>query len=448
MNSPIYVIGHVNPDMDSIASAIGYAWLIRERDGLNAIPARPGVINPQTLWVLHYLNLKPPYLLNDASPKFDSVVRRFDTTDPNKPLWEAWAIASRTGGIAPVINPDGTPYGLVTGQSLFQLMSECIGPKPEKSDLKVIDILELPSKQAADLKIPIFKASSRIKELIKKVLREKGDEFWVVDDEGKYIGIVRQKDILNPPRIKLILVDHNETQQAIASLEEAELLEVLDHHRLGNPPTNSPIRFTVEPVGSTSTLVCERIAYVRLSAPAKIAALLMAGIISDTLNLISPTTTRRDHDAIKKLERWAFTGRTKLSGETAKSFAEKVLSAGTGLGNRKPMEIISSDLKQYTSGGFKFAVAQVEVNDLYELDEHINELYEALCNLRESKGFNFTVLMVTDIVKGSSKILIDHPPAILEDLPLEPCKDGTLYAEGMVSRKKQLIPLIISLLEI
>jgi manganese-dependent inorganic pyrophosphatase len=117
---------------------------------------------------------------------------------------------------------------------------------------------------------------------LKKALREEDNEFWVVDDQGKYQGIVRQRDLLNPPRIKLILVDHNEAQQSISSLEEAELIEILDHHRLGNPPTNSPIRFTVEPVGSTSTLVTERTVEAGLSLPSHIAGVLMAGIISDT----------------------------------------------------------------------------------------------------------------------------------------------------------------------
>jgi manganese-dependent inorganic pyrophosphatase len=448
MNSPIYVIGHVNPDTDSIASAIGYAWLIKERDGLNVIPARSGAINPQTLWILRYLDIEPPHLLNDASPKFESVARRLDTTTPDQPLREAWAIASRTGGIAPVINHDGTPFGLVTGQSLFKLMSEYVGPNLEASDLKVNAILELPSREASDTNVQKFKASTRIKDLLKKVLREEEDAFWVIDDEGKYLGIVRQRDILNPPRIKLILVDHNEPQQAIASLEEAELLEILDHHKLGNPPTNRPIRFTVEPVGSTSTLVSEQISYAGLSAPPPIAALLMAGIISDTLNLISPTTTHRDSEAIKRLERWAFSGGSKLSGETADSLAEKVLAAGTGLSARRPKEIVTGDLKQYTSGEIKFAVSQAEVSSLYELDEHIIELSKALSDLRESKGFDFTVLMVTDVVKGSSRLLIDNPPAILEDLPFEPYPDGTFLAEGMVSRKKQLIPVIMSLLEV
>ena len=112
-----------------------------------------------------------------------------------------------------------------------------------------------------------------------------------VDEQGQYVGICRQRDLLNPPRLKVILVDHNEAQQSLASLEEAELLEILDHHRLGNPSTRVPIRFTVDTVGSTSTLVSERIEDAGLSAPPNIAGVMLAGLLSDTLILNSPTTT-------------------------------------------------------------------------------------------------------------------------------------------------------------
>src|SRR5512144_2492824 len=119
MADRIYVIGHVNPDTDSIAAAAGYAWLLRERDGLDAIAARAGAINPQTTWVLKRLEMEAPMLLTDASPRFEAVTRRLDTATPDSLLREAWAITSRAGGIAPIVNEDGTPYGMITGNSLF-----------------------------------------------------------------------------------------------------------------------------------------------------------------------------------------------------------------------------------------------------------------------------------------------------------------------------------------
>lgn len=445
---PIYVIGHVNPDTDSIAAALGYAWLLHERDGIEVVAARSGVINPQTSWVLDFLHLKSPFLLNDASPKFGSVAVRLDTTTPDRPLWEAWGIASRTGGVAPIVTDDNKPFGLVTGASLFKLMAEFVGPNARNSEMAVNQILELPCREAADTTVQHFNSSTRIRDLIRKVLREEGDDFWVVDDNGKYTGIARKSDLIHPPRIKLILVDHNEAQQAVSSFEEAELIEILDHHRLGNLPTNAPILFTVVPVGSTSTLVAERIAESGLSATPEIAGVLLAGIISDTLNLISPTTTDRDKNAVKRLSRWAFTGDSPLAKETLTTYAEKVLNSGSGLSVRPPREIINSDVKTYEAGEYKFSISQVEVSDLYELDEHIEALRSALEEYRENKGNHFAVLMVTDVVRGSSRILMDNPPAILEDLPFNPAADGTLLAEGMVSRKKQLVPIILSQLEV
>ena len=447
MRFPIYVIGHVNPDMDSISSAIGYTWLLRERDGADVIAARTGVINKQTSWVLDFLGLDMPYLLSDASPRFDIVAKSYDTVTPDQPLSDAWAIASRIGGIAPIVNSDGTPFGMVTGNSLFNLITQMAGPHPQKINATLNDIFDLPCEQAADTTVQKFNKSTRIRDLLKKALREEDNEFWVVDDQGKYYGVVRQRDLLNPPRMKLILVDHNEEQQSIASLDEAELIEILDHHRLGNPPTNHPIRFSIEPVGSTSTLVTERIIEAGLAPIPEIAGLLMAGIISDTLNLISPTTTIRDHEALKRLSRWAFSGNSKLKDETIESYAEKVLSAGTGLGTRPPDEIINGDIKIYTSGDYKFSISQVEVTDLYELNERLESLNEALKQFRKSKGLDFSVLMVTDVVRGSSRLLLEQPPAIFEDLPYKLSSNGTLMAEDLVSRKKQLVPAILSLLE-
>ncbi len=447
MRSAIYVIGHVNPDTDSISSAIGYAWLLRERDGADTVAARSGVINKQTAWILDFLGIEIPHLLTDASPRFESVARRYDTTTPDQPLNHAWAIASRTGGIAPIVSQDGIPYGLINGSSLFNLLNQMVGPNPQHKETTLNEILELPSSQAADVEVDKFNYNIRIRDLLKKVLREERNEFWVVDDNGKYLGIVRHRDLLNPPRLKLILVDHNEAQQAVSSLEEAELIEILDHHRLGNPPTNSPIKFTVEPVGSTSTLVTEQMAEAGLAPSPEIAGLLMAGIISDTLNLISPTTTKRDHDALLRLSRWAFIPTSKLKDENLESFAEKVLAAGTGLGSQPPDEIVSSDIKVYSTGEYKFIISQVEVSDSYELDKYLDPLLEALKKLRESKGLDFAVLMITDVVRGSSNLLLENPPAILADLPFRRESDGTFSAKDLVSRKKQLVPAILSLLE-
>jgi len=444
--SPVYVIGHVNPDTDSIASAIGYAWLIRERDGIDAVAGRAGAVNSQTSWVLKTLKLEPPILITDASPRFSSVVRRLDSTTPDVTLRVAWTLANRTGGIAPVLNSDGTPYGLITGRSLFNYLGKLVGSNLNKP-VALDKILDLPCGEASDVAVSRYQVNAKIRDVINRILREEGDEVWVVDENGRYVGICRQKDLLNPPRLKVILVDHNEPSQSVASLEDAELLEILDHHRLGNPSTHHPIKMTVDIVGSTSTLVSERIEESGLSAPHPVAGLMLAGLLSDTLILTSPTTTERDKDAAKRLARWAFTPGGNLAGETIKSFGEKILSSSAGLGNRSPEEIVSTDMKIYTAGGLDFAIAQAEVSDLNEVTKHLDPLNKALEILRKEKNLDFAMLMVTDVVRGSSRIIFSNPPVELEELPYLPQPDNTKLAEGVVSRKKQLLPVVLGLLE-
>ncbi len=447
MTDRIYVTGHVNPDTDSIASALGYAWLLRQRDGLETIASRAGAINQQTAWVLKRVGLEAPMLLTDASPRFDSVTRQLDTLHPDAPLTEAWTLASRTGGIAPIITADGKPYGIIDGFSLFNFFRQVVGPRLDMSDQRIADILSAPCKDAADVNVPKFPANAHIRDMLNRILREEYNDFFVVDESGHYVGVCHQRGVLNPPRLKIILVDHNEPRQAIAALDEAELIEILDHHRLGNPPTHQPIRFTVDVVGSTSTLVSELTAEAGFSMPAPLAGVLLAGLLADTLILTSPTVTPRDKQAAERLSRWAFVGSGPLKGETILSYGQQVLAAGAGLSNRDPKEIVSTDIKPYEAGGFKFAVAQAEVTDLMTLNEHLVSLQEALNQLRENRGLDFALLLITDIVRNSSRLIIANPHPVLDDLPYPKLPDGTRDAPGVVSRKKQLLPTVLGLLE-
>lgn len=446
MAERIFVVGHINPDTDSIASAMGYAWLLRERDKLDTVAARAGALNAQTSWVLKTLNIEAPFLLTDASPRFESIMQRLDSLTPDSQLGMAWTLASKTGGVAPIVNTDGTPFGLINGLSLFKYFSETLGPRP--GDTTVREMMSAECKDAANTEVPKFASNAHIRDSLNKILRSEFDDYWVVDENGLYLGIARQKNILNPPRLKIILVDHNEPRQSINALDEAELLEILDHHRLGNPYTHQPIRFTVDVVGSTSTLVTEQTADAGLSAPPALAGALLAGLLSDTLILTSPTTTPRDHAAAEKLVRWAFVGGSPLKGETIQSFGKNLLSAGAGLSNRKPEEIVSTDIKAYEAGGFKLAIAQAEVTDLMQLSEYLDSINKALDDMRDKRGLDFTMLLVTDVVRGTSRLLIssDYPP-ILNDLPYPPLPDNTRDAPGVVSRKKQLLPVVLGLLE-
>jgi manganese-dependent inorganic pyrophosphatase len=184
-----------------------------------------------------------------------------------------------------------------------------------------------------------------------------------------------------------------------------------------------------------------------LSLPPAIAGILLAGLLSDTLILSSPTTTERDRVAAERIARWAFSGGVVLHGESIQSFGQKILNAGAGLTSRTPEEIVTNDMKVYDAGGMQFVIAQVEVSDLVQLGEHQDNLNNALTDLKNRRGLDFAMLMVTDVVRGSSRLLISGAVPILEGLPYPPQPDGTRLAEGVVSRKKQLLPVVLGLLE-
>lgn len=448
-NNQTYVIGHANPDTDSIAAAMGYAWLLRDQGifGDEVQAARAGHLNPQTTWVLERLSIEPPLLLPDASPRFESIARRFNTTTPDRPLREVWAVANRTGGVAPIVDADGMPYGLVNVLSLFNFISRAVGTHARREEMRIAEILDSPCHEACDTEVPCFQAASRIRDALPRIYREERSEFLVIDEQGRYVGICRQREALNPPRLRVILVDHNEEGQALGALDEADLVEILDHHRLGNPPTRTPIRFTIDVVGSTSTLVSERINEAGLSAPPSIAGLLLAGLVSDTLLLTSPTTTERDKLAAERLGRWAFVGGSPVVDETIQSFGEQLLQAGSGLASRSAEEIVNSDLKLYEAGGLKFGVSQVEVTNRNQLAEHLEALKEAMVQVQQTKGLAFVMLMVTDVVRKGSRLLLTSEVPALESLPYPRRPDGTRNAEGVVSRKMQLLPVILGALE-
>jgi manganese-dependent inorganic pyrophosphatase len=444
---PIYVVGHKNPDTDSIASAIGYAWKLGPEVEGEVLAARTGPVNDQTAWVLERLRIEAPVKLTDAAPQFGWTAKRLDAVTPERPLREAWDVLHRTHTVCPVVDPEGKPLGLITPLSVFELLRSFIPDGADPGSASLADLMARPAIDAADRGVPSFVGRTSIRDGIQRVLRDEHDDFLVVDDEGRYLGISRKPDLMSPERLRLVLVDHNGAGQSVGSLDEADIIEVVDHHRLENLPTRLPIRFTVEPVGSTSTIVWNQISRTRRELPSSLAGLLLAGIYSDTLMLTSPTTTQGDRDAVDALCRLAFAPGSALEGDKPEDFGKALLRAGAGLDARPPEELVRGDLKVYEAGKFKFGASQVEVADEPDLSAHLDRLRKALAELCAEKEFDFAVLMITEVVVSASKIVVHHPPPVLEELPYLRLADGTLDAPGVVSRKKQLLPTILALLE-
>jgi len=178
-----------------------------------------------------------------------------------------------------------------------------------------------------------------------------------------------------------------------------------------------------------------------------LAGLLLAGVISDTLILTSPTTTKRDHEAAERLSRWAFVGGSPLEEENLQSFGEKVLQAGAGFASRSADEVVNADFKQYEAGGYIFGVSQVEVTNRNQIQDYQPQLLEAIEKVKTSKGLDFVILMVTDVVRRGSRLLLTNMVPRLEELPYPRREDGTFNADGVVSRKMQLLPTILGALE-
>ena len=262
--------------------------------------------------------------------------------------------------------------------------------------------------------------------------------FPVLDARQRMVGFLSKTDFLKKVDRQLILVDHNELSQAVAGAEEIEIIEIIDHHRIGTLATQQPILFRNEPVGSTSTIVADCFFRDGIEMPKEIAGLLLAGLVTDTLNLTSPTTAGRDRDVLARLE--------KASGVNAKQFTDKLFATGSVLVSKPASQAITADCKEYHEQGRTFSVAQIEEIGFGHFWERKLEVLEALNQHRSKSGYFFAALLVTDVDLQTSLLLIAGTPEFRRqidyiELDKFPELESAIYElPGIVSRKKQLLP--------
>lgn len=264
--------------------------------------------------------------------------------------------------------------------------------------------------------------------------------FPVLDDQGKLYGVLSKSDLISPPKTKLVLVDHNELSQAVLGADESEIIEVLDHHRLGGSlRSDQPIRFTNEPVGSTCTLVANRFRLAGIDPTPGIALCMVSGIISDTLNLRSPTTTDVDREALKWL------------GEHVSvdldCFIQEFFQQGSSLRSQSAEKVIGEDCKSFEDRGHHFSISQIEEIGYDLFWERKDELHQALVEHTQKNNLDFAALAVTDIVTNGSLLLMSHEPDFWETANYPTVERYVYRLDGIVSRKKQLLPLFSQLLE-
>ena len=540
------VIGHKNPDMDAICSAIGYAELKTTGGTPGVIAARCGNTNERIDFGLRKFGFEAPAFLSDVYPRIEDVMERGVASAHFKsPVYETMTQIGETRfrGL-PVVDDDRRCLGLISGFKLSQYLfppldriasarvvdasladiqasihgkllagpedtevyphdlvvaamhtttfTKRLGELDVKSTVLIVgdrwNIQELSIKAGVRALVITnnFPAKKSVLALAKKhgvtlisspydtattvllaraavtsgkmlqpdfmslpadmPLRDaKADvtmssqfAFPVLGPDGRLEGILSKSDFLKPVPHQLILVDHNELSQAVHGADEIPIVEILDHHRIGVAPTHQPILFLNRPVGSTCTIVATCYQQSGIPIPKNVAGLLMCGLISDTLNLSSPTTTDVDRKALEEL--------AKISGVRPADLASEIFSVGSPLLTMTSRQAITADCKEYAERGFRFSVSQIEELSFSHLPEKRDELVAALEAYRSSNNYFFSTLLITDVNTQNSILLLCGPDNFtrLIDFPDE--GPGAWKLDGVVSRKKQLLPYLTTLL--
>ncbi|MDK2933072.1 MAG: manganese-dependent inorganic pyrophosphatase [Clostridiales bacterium] len=310
--------------------------------------------------------------------------------------------------------------------SVIRLISQCISVKEIMKTKKIIH----------------FHENEYIDEIRDIMIESRHRYFPVIDYNGKAVGTISRKQLLTYRKKKVVLIDHNEMSQTVKGIDQAEILEILDHHRLGDIQTRNPIFVRNLPVGSSSTIIANMYFEKKLQPDKDIAGILCAAIISDTLLFKSPTCTEIDVDTAQKL--------AEIAGIDIKTFGYEMLKAGASIVKKTPKEILLNDIKEYNLGKYKFSISQINTMDLNELDGKREQLREIMKEKAENEKYDAVILIVTDLLKQGSELICEGPETdrvkmafgMNEDLRDETKGMGNqpIFLQGVVSRKKQIIP--------
>lgn len=256
----------------------------------------------------------------------------------------------------------------------------------------------------------------------------------VIDDNKKVIGLISEHGLLQEPNIELVLVDHNEIEQAVDGAENYRIREVIDHHRLGTLSTDYPITFIAKPIGSTSTLMANSFREHKVPLPKNIASILLCGILSDTLILQSATTTDIDRDTASYL--------SDITNLDIQTLGKEVLAAGSKVSGRSAKELVNQDMKEYSHGKLMYTVSQIEVSNTQEIIARKKEFLDELSSLRSSHKAVFSSLLVTDITQLSSLLFLQADEKFLQFVTFPKMDESIYILKDVVSRKKQLVPMM------
>ncbi len=543
MNKRIYVLGHRNPDTDSVCSALAYAEL-KCRLGYDASAGRLGELNKETEFVLEYFDVESPELIETVKKQVSDLdMDIVQGLSQSIPIKRAWNIMKKTGLKAlPVIGEKDKLIGIVTLSDITEKYMDAIDNNIiadsktslhniadtlnatiiagnqenfnttgrvlvlsaeysqldsyiEKGDIIItgnrMDNIEKSMELGANCiiltccsqvdgsiieeakktncilmstqsdtftiarlinqSIPVgyvmtskgiitFEADDYVEDIKQVMMNSRFRSYPVVDSSMRVLGFISRYHIIGKNRKQVILVDHNEMNQTVDGIEEAEILEIIDHHRIGDIRTEKPILFKNDPVGCTSTIVANSYFESGIVPSRKMSGLMCAAIISDTLKFKSPTCTYLDQITAEKL--------SSTAGIDIDAFAMEMFRAGSALTGETPMELLTKDFKEYTFGKGRVGIGQITTIDIKNVDEIQHSILESMNKFCSDGNYGLIMLLVTDIMNQGSEVFFAGKlkDVVGKAFGMEP-KGNSVYLPGIVSRKKQIVPTIANALE-
>ena len=539
----VVVIGHRNPDTDSICSAIAYAELKNKTSDLVCEPRRAGKMNQETEFVLKKFGVKPPRMCTDVNPKIRDVdYREMPGIPGSTSLRKAWEIMrDQKIDTLPVTSADNELEGVITVKDIatanmdvfdteilaksktsYKNILETLDgtmvvgsedavcatgririgtatPEMLESTVEKGDIVILTNRYESQLcaiekeaALLIICNGSKVGRTIQRIAEETGvaimttpedtyavgklisqcapisyymtrDDimkftlvtpvadvtrvmakvrhryFPILDEDGKYCGMVSRRNIIALRKRRIILVDHNEATQAVEGFDQAEILEIIDHHRIGSLETSGPVYFRNQPVGCTATIITQMYDENGVDIPPQIAGLLLAAILSDTLAFRSPTCTPVDENTAKRL--------AKIAGVDIEEFSTEMFEAGEKLDGKTPEEVFLQDFKVFMCGDIRFGVAQGSYMTRKNLQAAQALLQPYLEEARNKQNVEDLYMLLTDVPKEESVVICTgrYAAEVLSNgFESRPAADGSWTLPGVVSRKKQFIPAMMS----
>ena len=540
----VYVVGHKNPDTDSICSAIAYAELKKQITGKNYVAKRAGEVSEETRYVLDYFHVEEPALLQNVFQQLKDVdIRKIDGVSSQASIKEAWAMMRENSiRTLPVLNEQKlegiitigdiansymelydsyllsdarTQYRsimntldgkIVTGNDhayfvkgkvviaasspdmmenfideddlvivgnryesqlcAIEMDASCLvicqGAEVSKTIRKLaserdVVIISTPhdtftTARLINQSIPVkyfmtkehlstFHMNDYLEEVRDVMSKKRYRDFPVIDKKGRFTGFISRRRLLKPRRKQVVLVDHNEKTQAVDGIEEAEILEIIDHHRIGNLETMGPVYFRNQPLGCTATIIYQMYQENQITPSRETAGLLCAAIISDTLLFQSPTCTPMDEATARTL--------AQIAGINIDEFAKEMFKAGSNLANKSVSEICFQDFKEFHVNELTFGVGQINSMSSEELQEIREKVCPELPDVLKESGLDMVFFMLTNIVDQSTELLCCGGSArqtVIDAFEL-PEDTDQIVLNGVVSRKKQLIPTLVSELQ-